>query len=116
MTGYDPIRFDFWTGRDFRVAGKELASSPSAELSQIPENPIRRLHENGRVIQKLYLATVAAAEAEEQITPAAEWLIDNNHMVEENLRQLREGMNRAFLRRLPIQNPHFPSKALISLS
>ena len=97
----DPIRMDFWNGADLREAGRALARAPLPALSGLPRNLARRLIDNQQQLRRLYLETVAAVEGGDIITPAAEWLIDNNHMVEEHLRQLREGFNRPFLRHLP---------------
>ena len=62
---------------------------------------IARLIDNQAAIRRNYLDTIAAEERGDTITPAAEWLIDNHHMVEENLRQLRQAFGPAFLHRLP---------------
>ncbi|WP_162630605.1 GH36-type glycosyl hydrolase domain-containing protein [Paracoccus endophyticus] len=96
-----PIRFDLWTGRSMYEAGRELALTPRPDFADAPARPIQRLIDNQQAIRTNYLEAVAAAERGETVTPAAEWLIDNHHMVEENLRQLRQGFNRNFLRRLP---------------
>ncbi|MBB1498512.1 GH36-type glycosyl hydrolase domain-containing protein [Paracoccus sp. MC1862] len=96
-----PIRLDIWTGRTLHDAGRELASTLRPDLADAPERPIRRLIDNQAAIRRNYLETVAADESDEAITPAAEWLIDNHHMVEENLRQLRQAFGPDFLRRLP---------------
>ena len=96
-----PIRFDIWTGRSLYDAGRELASTQRPDLPDAPADPVRRLIDNQAAIRRNYLDSVAAEEAGETITPAGEWLIDNHHMVEENLRQLRQGFGPAFLRRLP---------------
>ncbi len=98
-----PIRFDVWAGRSLYEAGVELAKIDFPPLTDAPTRLVSRLKENQAAIQRNYLVTVAAAEAGEDVTPAAEWLIDNHHMVEENLRQLRDGFNRNFLHRLPLE-------------
>ena len=97
----NPIRFDIWTGRSLYEAGRELASTPRPELPDAPARPVQRLIDNQAAIRRNYLDGVAAEERGEAITPAAEWLIDNHHMVEENLRQLRQAFGPAFLHRLP---------------
>jgi cyclic beta-1,2-glucan synthetase len=47
-----------------------------------------RLAENGRVLLSAYRVLVLAIEENQAITPAARWLIDNNHIVERLLRQI----------------------------
>ncbi|HHY03440.1 MAG TPA: protein ndvB, partial [Paracoccus sp.] len=96
-----PIRFDIWTGSSLQDAGRELAATPLPDLPEAPKNPVARLIDNQSAIRRNYLQTVAAEEQDEPVTPAAEWLIDNHHMVEENLRQLRQAMSPGFLNRLP---------------
>ncbi|PZO65994.1 MAG: protein ndvB [Paracoccus denitrificans] len=98
----EPIRFQFWTGGSLFAAGQDLAADARPDVQDMPTKPVRRLNENQKELQDQYLATVAAAASGELVTPAAEWLIDNNHMVEENIRQLREGFNRGFLSQLPL--------------
>ena len=96
-----PIRFDIWTGRTLHDAGRELAATPRPDLSEAPARPVRRLVDNQAAIRRNYLDGIAAEERGETITPAGEWLIDNHHMVEENLRQLRQAFGPEFLTRLP---------------
>ena len=96
--GSAPIRVELWTAKSLFEAGRELAATRFPEFNDAPAAPIRRLTDNQDAIRTNYLDTVMAAERDELITPAAEWLIDNYHMVEENLRQLRQGFGRSFLR------------------
>ena len=99
--GPQPIRFDIWTGRSLYDAGRELASTPRPDLPEAPGRPIARLIDNQAAIRTNYLGSVEAEERGDTVTPAGEWLIDNHHMVEENLRQLRQAFGPNFLRRLP---------------
>ena len=46
-------------------------------------------------------AIAAAIDEERAITPAAEWLVDNFHIVDEQLREIREDLPRGFYRELP---------------
>src|SRR5688500_4721492 len=49
-----------------------------------------RLEENGRHLVAAYRALANAIRNESTISPAAEWLVDNFHIVEEQLREIRE--------------------------
>ena len=60
-----------------------------------------RLEENGRVLLQSYRAIAAAIREESAISPAAEWLVDNFHIVEEQLREIREDLPPGFYRQLP---------------
>ena len=60
-----------------------------------------RVLENGRVLQESYRAIARAIQEEHEITPAAEWLVDNFHIVDEQLREIRDDMPPGFYRQLP---------------
>ncbi|HVF49440.1 MAG TPA: glucoamylase family protein [Pyrinomonadaceae bacterium] len=60
-----------------------------------------RLEENGRQLVAAYRALAEAIRNERIISPAAEWLVDNFHIVEEQLREIREDLPEGFYRELP---------------
>nr|MBA3243296.1 hypothetical protein [Acidobacteriota bacterium] len=60
-----------------------------------------RLEENGRQLVAAYRALAEAIREEHSISPAAEWLVDNFHIVEEQLREIREDLPVGFYRELP---------------
>jgi cyclic beta-1,2-glucan synthetase len=60
-----------------------------------------RLRDNGRVLLAAYRGIAAAIREERAITPAAEWLVDNFHVVEEQIREIRDDLPRGYYRQLP---------------
>ena len=48
-----------------------------------------------------YRALAEAIKDERSITPAAEWLVDNFHIVEEQLREIRDDLPADYYRELP---------------
>ncbi|MGH7839510.1 MAG: glycosyl transferase, partial [Candidatus Binataceae bacterium] len=48
-----------------------------------------------------YRAIAVAIREERAITPAAEWLVDNFHVVEEQIREIRDDLPRGYYRQLP---------------
>ena len=60
-----------------------------------------RLRDNGRVLLAAYRSIGAAIREERAITPAAEWLVDNFHIVEEQIREIRDDLPRGYYRLLP---------------
>jgi cyclic beta-1,2-glucan synthetase len=67
----------------------------------------KRLAENAGVLLLSYKAMVAAINAGRPITPAAEWLVDNYHVVDEHLRQISQDLSPGFYKRLPkLANGH----------
>jgi cyclic beta-1,2-glucan synthetase len=60
-----------------------------------------RLRDNQRVLLDAYRLIASAASDERAISPAAEWLVDNIHVVEEQIREIRDDLPRGFYRELP---------------
>ena len=52
-------------------------------------------------LEKSYEEIVGAIGAGEEITPGAEWLLDNFYVVREHLNEIREDLPRQFYRELP---------------
>ena len=62
---------------------------------------MRRLHDNTKVLIQTYRAIVRATHTGQSITPAAEWLLDNFHVVDEQIREIKDDLPPGFYRRLP---------------
>ncbi len=62
---------------------------------------LSRLEDNADALQRTYNETSAALELERPIAPAAEWLIDNYHIVEKQIRKIRDDLPTDFYRQLP---------------
>src|SRR5580692_2179399 len=60
-----------------------------------------RLKDNESVLLAAYRAIGAAVGEGRAITPAAEWLLDNYHLVEEQIREIRADLPPGFYRQLP---------------
>ncbi|HKP47354.1 MAG TPA: hypothetical protein VJT50_12210, partial [Pyrinomonadaceae bacterium] len=60
-----------------------------------------RLEDNGRKLVASYRTLVESISKGRGISPAAEWLIDNFHLVEEQLREIREDLPASYYRELP---------------
>jgi cyclic beta-1,2-glucan synthetase len=78
-----------------------------AAADRITEKPIRerdllpRVRENGRVLLDAYHSTAETVREKSELTPAAEWLLDNFHVVDEQLREILDHLPTAYYRQLP---------------
>jgi CRP-like cAMP-binding protein len=61
-----------------------------------------RVLENGRVLRDCYRALAAAMQRGEAVTPAVEWLCGNFPVVEEQVREIQEGLPAANRRLVPL--------------
>jgi len=60
-----------------------------------------RLNDNSTVLLAAYRASAAELEKGRTIVPAAEWLLDNYHLVEEQIREIRDDLPPGYYRQLP---------------
>lgn len=61
----------------------------------------RRLRDNVAVLLKVYLDSAEVVRRGKAVPPAAEWLLDNFHLVELQLRQITEDLPPGYYRQLP---------------
>jgi cyclic beta-1,2-glucan synthetase len=101
-TGADPIRGELLSTERLEVFAETLAAEHSVHPGKRRGRPLLpRLQENGRVLLVSYRSIASAIREERTISPAAEWLVDNFHIVEEQLREIREDLPPGFYRELP---------------
>jgi hypothetical protein len=62
---------------------------------------LKRLNEHMRVLREVYVALAEDVRRGEPATPAAEWLLDNVHIVSATARDIRHDLPTSFFRRLP---------------
>lgn len=96
------IRADFLAAEELEALGERVCRQPVCELCEwhgfaFPD----RMKDNGSALLANYRAIAKAAQLRLLITPAAEWLLDNHHLVDENVRQVARDLPQKFYRRLP---------------
>ncbi len=68
----------------------------------------RRLRDNETVLLNCYRAIARSVESGDTITPSAEWILDNYHIVEEQIFQIKGDLPPGYYRQLPrIAQGHF---------
>lgn len=98
----DTIRGDYLSPNELAELGAYIADEPTPTLIQFkPFVLMRRLRDNEKSILVAFQSTARAANVGETITPAAEWLLDNHYLVEENIRQVRRALPQKFYGELP---------------
>ncbi|MFL6564065.1 MAG: glycosyl transferase, partial [Burkholderiales bacterium] len=60
-----------------------------------------RLRNNEKVLLSAYRSIAKAVDEGRSITPAAEWVLDNYHVVEEQIREIRDDLPPGYYRQLP---------------
>jgi cyclic beta-1,2-glucan synthetase len=98
----EPIRDELWSVERLEQHALALAQTQQVRPGRWGDPRLRpRLRANGRVLLASYRAMAEAMRDERAITPAAEWLVDNFHLVEDQVREIREDLPPGFYRELP---------------
>ena len=66
-----------------------------------PDILLQRLADNEAALLEAHALVTAAVHGGSRITPAAEWFIDNYHLIEEQIRTARKHLPRSYERELP---------------
>jgi len=97
-----PIRGELFSVERLEQHAEDLAATQAISHDEEGGNPlIPRVLENGRILLEYYRATASSIQQGGTITPAAEWLVDNFYIVEEQLREIRDDLPQGYYRRLP---------------
>jgi cyclic beta-1,2-glucan synthetase len=97
----EPIRADLLSAERLEQHGESLARQPIRRPGAAGRSLAPRMRDNGRVLLQSYRALAEVIREESSTTPAAEWLVDNFHIVEDALREIREDLPTGFYRQLP---------------
>ncbi len=60
-----------------------------------------RLDATDRILQEAFERLATAADADVDVSPAGVWLLDNGHVVDEHISEVRESLPRGYYRELP---------------
>ena len=97
-----PIRAELFGIERLEQHGESLAvAQPVLDTPSKGRSLLPRVQDNGRVLREGYREIAQAIREERAITPAAEWLVDNFHIVDEQLREIHDDLPPGFYRELP---------------
>ena len=100
-TGDEPLRAELFSADQMAQHGKRLAATHELSAEPRPDRLLARLASNERVLVDLGKQLATTADAERRFTPAAEWLLDNFYLIEEQIRTARRHLPRGYSRELP---------------
>ena len=98
-----PVRADLFGAERREHHARTLAAAQPVARGR-PARVLRlsaRLKDNAAVLLTAYRASAAALDAGQAVTPAAEWLLDNYHLVEDQLQQIVSDLPPGYYRQLP---------------
>ncbi|MEP7201366.1 MAG: hypothetical protein ABI894_02095 [Ilumatobacteraceae bacterium] len=98
----EPILDELFSVERLEEHARTLAAAQKVGDKPQRGKPIRsRIAENGEVLVESYRLLASAIQDERSITPAAEWLVDNFPIVDEQLREIRDDLPPNYYRELP---------------
>lgn len=96
-----PIRDEIFSVERLEQYAQSLAADHKTVRKKTRVLLLPRLRDNGRKLVGTYQALVESLRQGRAISPAAEWLVDNFHIVEDQLREIREDLPRTYYHELP---------------
>ena len=98
----EPVREELFGVERLEEHARSLAlKQPIAPSASKDRKLAARLAENGAALFDAYRSISDAIAAGQAITPAAEWLVDNYHLVEMQIREIRSDLPPGYYRQLP---------------
>jgi cyclic beta-1,2-glucan synthetase len=99
-----PNRSEIFGPERFAQHGRSLGVAHRAAVPERHHTPafFPRLRDNIHALREAQHYIGAQARTGYQVSPAAEWLLDNFHLIEGQLKEIREGLPRRYYRDLPV--------------
>ena len=96
-----PLRAELFTADQMAQYSKSLAESHIIGIGQTPDKLLRRLADNEDVLVEVHDLLTETVTANRRITPAAEWLLDNFYLIEDQIRTGKKHLPKGYSESLP---------------
>ncbi|MGH7139898.1 MAG: hypothetical protein ACREHD_29520, partial [Pirellulales bacterium] len=96
-----PLRAELFNVDQLQRHAESLAISHRLATIRTSDTLIARLDENERILVEAHDLVTSAAKRNRRIAPAAEWLLDNFYLIEDQIRTARRHLPRSYSRELP---------------
>ena len=96
-----PLRSELFSADQMKQHGKHLAASHTLTSGRTLGRLLIRLAENERVLIEVCNLLTTSVKANQRITPAGEWLLDNFYLIEEQISTAKRHLPKGYSRELP---------------
>ena len=96
-----PFRDELLSADQLERHAQHLAATHELASGRVADKLITRLAENEKILQSTYDEVAAAVVRNRRIAPAAEWLLDNFYLLEEQIHSTRRLLPRSYSQELP---------------
>ena len=101
-TEEQPIRSELFSAERLEQHGKSLAAhQPVSHRPSFRNRLTDRLRANEKILLRVYREIAQSADQKKSTTPAAEWLLDNYHLVEQQVIEVRADLPLGYYHQLP---------------
>jgi cyclic beta-1,2-glucan synthetase len=98
----EPIRAEVYGPERLAECARGLAAAHELTVDSRAVRPfMQRFRQNERVLQHAHWHFSAEARRNRPLPPSADWLLDNYHVVQNNLVQVKHDLSRNYYRQLP---------------
>lgn len=101
ISGEPPFRLELLSADQRTEHSKALAAAHKLQPGSSRSRLLARLAENERVLFEVHALLGEDIEADQRITPAGEWLLDNFYVIEEQIRTARRHLPKGYSQELP---------------
>jgi cyclic beta-1,2-glucan synthetase len=98
--GEPPLRAELFSVEQLARHARELAANHPIAPDHRANPLLARLEENEERLRAFNRGTIAV-DPSRRVTPAAEWLLDNSYLIEEQIQMARRHLPRGYSRELP---------------
>ena len=96
-----PLRAQLFSAEQMELHGRALALTHRIHAGRVPDRLLARLSENAALLEDARTFLSLMVRDDIRITPAGEWLLDNYHLIEEQVRLARRHLPKGYSRELP---------------
>jgi cellobiose phosphorylase len=96
-----PLRSELFSADQMERHGKTLAAAHQLTARRFPDQLLPRLAANATALVDVCKRLTIAASANHRISPPSEWLLDNFHLIEEQIAIAKRHLPRGYSRQLP---------------
>lgn len=96
-----PLRAELFTEEQLKLHAKSLSQKHELISDRPSEQLLKRLAENERILVEVHEKLTGVVSRNERIVPAAEWLLDNFYLIEEQVYTAKSHFPKGYSKGLP---------------
>src|SRR4249919_4227265 len=96
-----PLRAELFSLEQMEQFAKSIAKTHAITQENQPEQLLRRLAENEEILLEVHNLITESAKENIRISPAAEWLLDNFYLIEEQIYTGKKHLPKGYSKGLP---------------